>query len=207
MERPTSSTAPADGDAVDEEVWDLAAANARGADLVAEGHHKEAVAIFRHVHDRCRSIFGPHHVATLTVGGNLAVATVGAGKRRPGMTMLAQNVAARVTAWGDDDPRTLTARDALAVAHRLAGEVDEAVELSAHVTAQRTRTLGPSDPATITSRMGLVQARAAAGDLDSAGVLLSAAMADAEKTLGRRHPSTLALLECGEHLGLLQPDF
>jgi len=202
----SSAGSPRRADSSDEEIWDLAAANAHAADLLAEGRPADALERFHMVHDRCRALLGGRHPATLTVGGNVAVTTVSAGKRRPGVALLEACVTERAETWGDEDPRTLTARDALAVAHRLAGNVDEAVELSTLVTAQRTRVLGPHAPDTLTSRMGLVHAKAAAGDFDEAAAVLAAALVDAELAHGRRHPNTRSLRECGEHLGLLHLD-
>jgi Flp pilus assembly protein TadD len=181
----------------------LATGNSTAAELFAAGRYKQAVPIFEQVLAGCRTELGPTHQLTLTVAGNLGVAQVAAGQRRPGIATIAANLADRVRVLGDDDPATLTARDALATAYRVVGDVDDAVELSRQVTAQRAHRLGPTDPETLTSRMGLIRAVAAAGDLSSAVALFTSALQDTEQAYGPHHGRTRALLECGRSSGVI----
>ena len=136
----------------------LVAENSAAAAHFRAGRYPQAIEAFRRVLGTCRTELGADHVDTLTVAGNLAVALVAAGRRRPGLAQLEANLADRVRVLGDTAPLTLTARDALATALRVTGNVDDAVELAKRVTAQRLRRLGASDPDTLTSRMGLIRA-------------------------------------------------
>lgn len=182
---------------------ELAELTAIGAAHFRAGRHAAAVEAFQQVLLGCRVRLGADHVGTLTVAGNLAVARIAAGQRRPGISELEANVAERIRVLGDTDPRTLTARDALATAYRLAGDVDDALALAKQVTAQRMRSFGPADPDTLISRMGLIRAVAAAGDISTAVDMLNSALRDAEAAHGPHHWTTRGLLQCGEHSGIL----
>ena len=135
------------------------------------------------------------------MAGNLGVALVAAGRHKPGVAMLVENVEVRRRVLGDDHPHTLVAVDALATAYRLHGDVGVAVSLYRSVTAQRTRVLGNVHPDTFTSRMGLIRAVTAGGDRAAGKELLAAAIDDAERQYGRNHSQTRALIACGVQSG------
>jgi Tetratricopeptide repeat len=195
--------APREPVAADHAVVDLAEAADAAVRLFQQEKFKRAAAMFEQVLGGCENVVGPEHPATLTVSGNLGVALVSAGRRRDGIARIEANVQDRARVLGREHPDTLTARDALATAYRLNGDVDLALELAKRVTAQRTRLLGATHPDTLTSRMGQICAITAAGDMSAGLELLRDAMQDAEDAHGLDHRLTRAVLECGQHAGLI----
>jgi hypothetical protein len=187
-------------------VPDELVARHRAAVEAYHGHdYDTATELFEDVRRGSSSALGPMHRHTLTVAGNLAVATFNAGYHHDGLALIRSAVAVRARVLGDDDPQTLSAREALATALRLTGKVDDALDLAAHVTAQRAHRLGATHPDTLTSRVGLAIAHAAAGDIDLAHAALRSTIEAAADAHGRDDPVVATLVEAGQHADLLRP--
>lgn len=194
----TSSTAPA----VDVELVEL---NSMAVERLAGGDGADAVTLLVVLAQRCRTMLGVNHPATLIVEGNLAVARFCEGPEE-GMLLLQIAANRRDAVWGSDDPRTLAAQEAHAVGLRLSGRHVQAVRLSEQVCRSRERVLGPAHVDSLTSRMSLGLAHAAAGGVRKAVEVLSAALDDAVGTHGSLHPSSVTiragLARCLQEVGL-----
>lgn len=179
--------------------------HARAVEAYRSGDYGIAAALFDEVLRQCRRDMGLDARSTLTVAGNLAVASFNAGHRREGLALIRAAVADRTRVLGEHDQQTMAAREALATALRLTGHADDAVGLAILIAVQRARVLGSTHPDALTSRMTLALAYGATGDVKRANANLRSTIDAAIHTHGPDHPFIAALLKTGKDAGLLRP--
>ncbi|MEM8926025.1 MAG: toll/interleukin-1 receptor domain-containing protein [Actinomycetota bacterium] len=117
------------------------------------GDGAEALALYEHLHDRCRQALGPSDPTTLAMLVGLGVAAGLVGDHAAAAEHKRTAVDLLVETAGADHPDTLVAVNNLAVTYGDMGDDDRSEALFDHVYRRRLAALGPVHPDVIEARM------------------------------------------------------
>ena len=138
-----------------------------------------------------RRVYGPEHLSTIGLEGELARWTGEAGDKIAARDQFAVELQVRERVSGAEDPGTLTARSNLAHWTGMAGDTTAARDQLAALLPVRERVSGAEHPHTLNERGKLALWTGRSGDPAAARDMLAALLPVRERVSGTEHPDTL----------------
>ncbi len=160
------------------------------------GDYPQAVDFLTQAHQLYRDLYGTKHENSLSVGLNLADATLAAGFANEAIALFREVAEHRAEINGEDDLVTVNSLMGLANGLDEIGEFGEAMELFKHVVDKFTDQLGPDHPDSLKARLNLAGCYLALGHYQEALELQQDAVDSFTNSLGADHPNTIKSMAC-----------
>lgn len=153
--------------------------------------YREAAELLERCLAAYRKRYGPDHMLTLTVEGDLGTILHGLGRRDEALPLLERGGQKLRAKLGADHPAVLIHDLSIAQALVDAGRTAEARRLAEHAYETLCRHPGPDHPYTLRALVSLAATTRAAGRLEPSITLYEQALKQLRRRFGPDHPSTL----------------